>query len=156
MIIKALRLVVLCVGVVTFVYLTPPLRTAFASGPPQDDKGQKLYMQHCARCHGTDAKGHGPVATTLKTAPSDLTNIPKEGGKFPSIRISLVIQGEVGVTEIAAHGTREMPVWGQVFRAITPDKANAQLNVYALTKYIESLQKYERRMRGGRGLLSGL
>jgi hypothetical protein len=99
-------------------------------------------MQHCASCHGADAKGHGPVASTLKTAPSDLTNIPTEKGKFPSIRISLVIQGEVGQMEIAAHGTREMPVWGAVFRAIRPDKGVARLDVYALTKYIESLQKY--------------
>lgn len=139
--IKAIRLAVLCVGVATFVYLTPPLRTALASEPFQNDRGQKLYMQHCASCHGADAKGHGPVAPSLRTSPSDLTNIPKKGGKFPFSRIEMVIAGEVGQTEITAHGTRDMPVWGEVFRAIAPDKSHARLNVYALTRYIESLQK---------------
>lgn len=141
MIVKAIRLALLCTGVAMVVYLTPPVRNALASGPIPNDRGQKLYMEHCASCHGADAKGQGPVASVLRTPPTDLTKIPKEDGKFPSARISMVISGEVGQTEIAAHGTREMPVWGQIFRAIRPDRSTAKLDVYALTKYIESLQK---------------
>jgi mono/diheme cytochrome c family protein len=141
MVIKPFSLVVLCLGVAAFVYLTPPLRVASASGPAQNDRGRKLYMQHCASCHGEDAKGQGPVASSLKIAPTDLTNIPRTGGKFPFTRISMVIQGEVGETAIAAHGTREMPVWGEVFRAIRADRSVARLDVNALTRYIESLQK---------------
>jgi mono/diheme cytochrome c family protein len=141
MIVKAIRLALLCAGVAMVVYLTPGLRTALASGPAANDRGQKLYMEYCTSCHGADAKGNGPVASTLKTPPGDLTKITREGGKFPHARISMVIAGEVGQTEIAAHGTREMPVWGPIFRAIRPDKSTARLDVYALTRYIESLQK---------------
>ena len=76
----------------------------------------------------------------MTTAPSDLTTIRKEGGKFPRVRIRLVIAGEVGETELTVHGTREMPVWGRVFRFKEADKSAAALDVYALMRYIESIR----------------
>ncbi|WP_353236076.1 cytochrome c [Diaphorobacter ruginosibacter] len=35
--------------------------------------GQALFQQHCAQCHGADARGQGPLAGTLGRWPPDLT-----------------------------------------------------------------------------------
>jgi mono/diheme cytochrome c family protein len=98
--------------------------------------GRKLFMKHCATCHGTDAKGKGPVSAALKTGPPDLTIIKTPGEKFPTYRIATIIDGEKDVT---AHGTRKMPVWGTIFRRSEGDLLR-QANIYSLVKYIESIQ----------------
>lgn len=100
------------------------------------DKGRALFRQHCASCHGLDAKGSGPVAAALKSGPPDLTIIQTPGEKFPSYRVATIIDGEKDVT---AHGTRKMPVWGVIFRRTEGDLLK-QANIYALVKYIESIQ----------------
>lgn len=141
MIVRIIRLAVLCTGVAMVAYLIPPSRTALAGPAAANDRGQRLYIQYCATCHGVDAKGGGPVAPKLKTSPTDLTTIRKEDGKFPGVRIRLVIAGEVGETELTVHGTREMPVWGRVFRFKKADKSAAALDAYALMRYIESIQR---------------
>jgi mono/diheme cytochrome c family protein len=106
-----------------------------------NERGRKLFVQYCASCHGVDGKGQGPVAPTLRKPVPDLTQIAKKEGKFPGGRVSLVIGGEVGQTEVAAHGTREMPVWGKVFRSKRGDYGVGLLDVSVLTRYIESIQQ---------------
>lgn len=101
------------------------------------EMGSKLFMQYCASCHGTDAKGGGPVAASLKTPPSDLTRIEKVDGKFPTLRIQRVIQGE---DVVESHGTREMPVWGSFFRR-KGGEGFAKLDISNLTSYLESIQQ---------------
>ncbi len=101
------------------------------------EKGRQLYKQHCAACHGADARGNGPAAASLKVAPSDLTIIQKKGEKFPSYKVMTIIEGE---KVVPAHGSREMPVWGTIFRR-TKDEMRQHADIYALTKYIESIQK---------------
>lgn len=73
------------------------------------------YLSYCATCHGVDGKGDGPLAPTLKIAPSDLTVISKKNkGNFPYTMIRKTIESrELGLAR--AHGPREMPVWGPVF-----------------------------------------
>ena len=106
---------------------------------PKDpnERGKVLFVQHCASCHGTDGKGNGPVAASLKTRPSDLTLIQKAGEKFPSDKVSNVINGE---RVVSPHGTREMPIWGEVFRSRS-DVMSEKRDTYTLTKYLESIQK---------------
>jgi len=100
--------------------------------------GKELFQVYCAVCHGTDAHGKGPAAVALKTAPPDLTLLAKKsGGKFPLMRVSQVIQGDVVVI---SHGTREMPIYGDMFRDIRRDEAFVKLRVSLLTGYIESIQ----------------
>lgn len=36
-------------------------------------RGQALFQQHCQQCHGADARGQGPLASTLGRWPPDLT-----------------------------------------------------------------------------------
>ena len=75
--------------------------------------GSDLYRQYCAACHGPDGKGQGPLAASLKTPPADLTRIAeRNGGKFDEAALMSVIDGRRAV---AAHGPREMPVWGARF-----------------------------------------
>lgn len=77
------------------------------------DFGQSEYQSSCAACHGIDAKGNGPVATQLKTAPSDLTRLAeKNGGVFPFNAVYEIIDGR---KQVSAHSTRDMPVWGYSF-----------------------------------------
>jgi mono/diheme cytochrome c family protein len=74
------------------------------------DLGKKEYELQCAVCHGMDAKGDGVFNQVLKIVPPDLTVLAtKNGGVFPAERISSVIDGRV---EIASHGSRDMPIWG--------------------------------------------
>ena len=37
------------------------------------ERGQKLFGQYCANCHGKSGQGDGPVAAALKPSPSNLT-----------------------------------------------------------------------------------
>jgi mono/diheme cytochrome c family protein len=101
--------------------------------------GHDMYTAYCAVCHGTDGKGGGPAAEALKVPPTDLTTLSRNhGGEFPAERVGAVIRGQA---ELTAHGTREMPVWGQLFWTTSHGSAGeVQLRVRNLTEYIKSLQ----------------
>jgi mono/diheme cytochrome c family protein len=101
--------------------------------------GRETYNAYCASCHGLSGKGDGPVASALKTPPADLTTIARRaGGRFPAIRVFQSIEGSAMV---AAHGSKEMPVWGDVFRqSAGTNEAQVKLRVRNLTSFIESLQ----------------
>jgi mono/diheme cytochrome c family protein len=103
--------------------------------------GHSLYNELCAVCHGLDGRGDGPAATALAKEPKNLTQLARqEGGKFPFAAVRRYIEG---ADEVAAHGSRDMPIWGQVFRSVgglDGAKAEAQLRIQNLTRYIESIQ----------------
>ena len=90
--------------------LCDPLSSARSDTHPT---GEALYARYCASCHGTDGRGNGPVASSLKQPPPDLTTLAKRsGGHFDERQVMAVIDGE---RFVAAHGPRDMPVWGAVF-----------------------------------------
>jgi mono/diheme cytochrome c family protein len=102
--------------------------------------GPEMYKTFCAPCHGEDGKGNGPVAAGLKTAPTDLTMLAKKSnGAFPRERVRAYIEGK-GAKEIAAHGSREMPIWGDVFRGMANDPGAITYRLMTLTSYLETLQ----------------
>jgi mono/diheme cytochrome c family protein len=102
--------------------------------------GQEMYKTYCAVCHGTDGKGKGPAADALKVPATDLTTLAqKSGGKYPALKVSAVLRGE---QQLAAHGTKEMPIWGNLFWSISGGhESEVQQRITNLNKYIESLQK---------------
>ena len=104
------------------------------------------YEISCMPCHGIDGRGDGPRAKTLKTFPADLTQIAKRNnGDFPYKKIADIIDGRATV---AVHGPREMPVWGDRYRASAQTNETAawidhrvRAQIAALTKYLETLQQ---------------
>jgi mono/diheme cytochrome c family protein len=102
------------------------------------NEGVDLFTQHCAVCHGKDAKGTGPAAEALKKAPADLTQITRRNnGTFPELKVEQVIEG---LAPIAVHGTREMPMWGSLLNGSQHDEMMGKMRVFALMKYIEQIQ----------------
>ena len=113
--------------------------------------GQREYESKCAMCHGVTGEGDGWFAQHLKRTPSSLTQIQKNnGGVFPFDRVYQVIDGR---KEVAVHGPRTMPVWGNVYR-VESDKASGsaleqnfsddgivRARILALVEYISRLQK---------------
>ncbi len=113
------------------------------------DIGKEEYAVSCAGCHGTGGKGDGPLAAQLKTPPADLTTIQKKNtGVFPFDRVYDVVDGREAV---AAHGPREMPVWGNWYTTQaagvsfgfgTPQELEsfARGRIIALIGYVYTLQ----------------
>jgi mono/diheme cytochrome c family protein len=102
--------------------------------------GKGMFTAYCATCHGVTGKGNGPAAVALKKAPADLTAISaRNGGTFPENKVNRYI---TGMDEVAAHGSRDMPVWGTLFKSIdTNNPMTAELRVRNLTDYLKSIQK---------------
>ena len=102
--------------------------------------GAPLFQACCASCHGTDGKGSGLAAVVLTTKVPDLTRLAEvNGGTFPYDRVQRIISGDQPGTP--AHGSREMPLWGPIFKRIAWDQDLHRLCIYNLTKYVESLQR---------------
>jgi mono/diheme cytochrome c family protein len=103
--------------------------------------GAGLFRAYCAPCHGAEARGNGPVASSMRKQPPDLTLLSKvNGGVFPAARIRRIVEGR----EVASHGTREMPVWGDVFQtAREGGTALVGARIDAILRHLESLQMKE-------------
>jgi mono/diheme cytochrome c family protein len=106
--------------------------------PMESPDGKTNFEAYCAACHGTDGKGKGPALDALKVPPPDLTTYTKRYGKFSRTDIEAMIKGEG--PEVAAHGSRDMPIWGPVFRSMTSDQGLRTLRITNLVNYIEGLQ----------------
>jgi mono/diheme cytochrome c family protein len=107
--------------------------------PTSPASGKEMYTSYCAVCHGMDGKGGGPAASALKTPPADLTMLSKNnGGEFPALKVASILRG---TSELPAHGSKEMPVWGPLFRRMSGGhEGELQQRVANLTHYVESLQ----------------
>ncbi|HXJ39515.1 MAG TPA: c-type cytochrome [Bryobacteraceae bacterium] len=112
-------------------------RVSAAYTPP--GSGVEMFKSYCAPCHGLDAKGTGPAASALKKAPADLTLLSqKHNGKFPRLEVQQFIKGD---NSPAAHGSRDMPMWGELLRSLgTAQEPVVELRVRNLTDYVESVQ----------------
>lgn len=98
-----------------------------------------MYRSFCGSCHGIDGKGDGPAAAALKVSPGDLTLLARaNNGKFPEDRIVTML-GSMPGTE--AHGSKEMPVWGDVFRSRGEAQMIVTLRIANLVRHLESLQR---------------
>lgn len=110
-----------------------------AETPPT---GEALFLRYCASCHGASADGAGPLASSLRRPPANLTTIARRNaGRFDESRVMAIIDGKQGVAE---HGPREMPVWGDVFddelRAERYASYTTLLRTRALADYLRSIQ----------------
>ena len=117
--------------------------SAYAQERGTRPTGEVLYLRYCASCHGRDGKGSGPVAEALRQSPSDLTTLkPRAGGRFDEAYVMAIIDGR---RSVAAHGPREMPVWGAVFEEELKDQPYPQytglLQSRMLADYLRSIQQ---------------
>jgi mono/diheme cytochrome c family protein len=104
--------------------------------------GRADFLRHCAACHGADARGAGPTAPALTMPPPDLTRIAeRRGGTFPSREVAEIVDGR---RPLAAHGSREMPVWGRVFyvriHEASTEEEVVQGRLLVLVEYLKSIQ----------------
>ena len=105
--------------------------------------GRAEYERLCSNCHGDDARGHGPLAASLPTAPPDLTMIAaRSGGTLDAGEIAAFIDGRCA---IAAHGPREMPAWGNLFEAAAREdperEAAVRKRIDTIVAYLWSIQR---------------
>jgi mono/diheme cytochrome c family protein len=101
--------------------------------------GREIFQFYCASCHGPRGTGDGPVATSLRTQPPDLTTIASRKGYFPADDLRRFVAGAEPMP--SAHGSREMPVWGPFFRHLQPRDGLADIRVENVVSFVESLQK---------------
>jgi mono/diheme cytochrome c family protein len=87
------------------------------SAPPKNSrmaqaaKGKVHFQQYCVSCHGED--GTGIYIDSLNTQPANLTKLGSaKSDAFPILYVANVIDGRKMAKN---HGTRTMPVWGEVF-----------------------------------------
>jgi mono/diheme cytochrome c family protein len=108
--------------------------------PAISPSGRDIFMDRCSACHGEDGRGHGPAVGALKIAPADLTLLTKRNaGTFPAERVKNIVGDWVDIT---AHGSREMPIWGNLFHAKRPaDQQIATDRFRSLVSFLESIQR---------------
>ena len=114
------------------------------------DLGAIEFANSCAQCHGADAKGDGPVSPYLLNPPPDLTTLSlMNEGVFPLADVYSIIDG---TADVAVHGGRDMPVWGDRYMSemredVTAHYSWSEARAYALTRvlalveYISTIQQ---------------
>ena len=107
--------------------------------------GQQEFRHACAVCHGLGGKGDSVMTTLnlLTVRPPDLTQLSKKHqGQFPFWQVYRIIDGR---EEVKGHGTRDMPIWGEVFRqpegGKRADETGAIGRILALVYYLQSIQE---------------
>ncbi|MGZ5074551.1 MAG: c-type cytochrome, partial [Usitatibacter sp.] len=110
------------------------------------DVGKREYDSKCAVCHGVKGKGDGPYQGLGSQVIPDLTTLArKNGGVFPFQKTYEIIDGR---TELKAHGTRDMPIWGTEYRhdargavlEADPPEAVVRARILALNEYLYRMQ----------------
>lgn len=111
-------------------------------------KGRVSFNRYCASCHGAKADGSGSVAKFLKVPPADLRKITQRaGGEFPHERLVAIIDGR---EEVRGHGSREMPIWGDVLQsplsevapgAAEPGEQRAARMIDELVYFLKGIQE---------------
>jgi mono/diheme cytochrome c family protein len=136
---KTLRILALTSAVVLALW-------ALAQAAPGDDasnvaRGRAAYTLYCSSCHGKTGRGDGPVASTLKVTPADLTQLARAyDGKFPADRVYARIDGR---EPVVAHGPSEMPVWGLSFQdpgKVANQEPGVEARIRDLVAYLATLQ----------------
>jgi mono/diheme cytochrome c family protein len=135
-------------GMVVVWWLLLGVALAAAQRPPAVPSGAMreapyVFVRHCSACHGTHDRGDGPAAPALQPPPADLTRIAqRRGGHFPVAEIAAFIDGR---TAVPAHGSREMPIWGERFGEMggggSVGEEVVRGNLLVLIEYLQYLQQ---------------
>ena len=101
--------------------------------------GEQMFTTYCAVCHGTDGRGNGPAAAALKRQPTNLTQLAaKNNGNYPQLQVMGTLSGK----DVVAHGSQEMPIWGDLFKSLDiGNRQTVDLRLLNLTTYLQSIQE---------------
>ena len=112
--------------------------------------GKASYSANCVACHGEEAMGDGPMASSFDIAPPNLTTLSdRSGGVFPFSEVYQIIEGSDETMRAHADDSM-MPAWGDYFmkdsladRTMDPEDAEyvVQGRILALVYYLQSIQK---------------
>ena len=110
--------------------------------------GKMEFQKNCASCHGLGGKGDGPMLEFLKQTPPDLTMLSKSNaGVYPQDKVYAWIRDP---QKIRAHGTAEMPIWGdryskEIIEKYGPDYygpgSSVQERILELVFFLGSIQE---------------
>jgi len=110
--------------------------------------GKMEFQKNCASCHGMGGKGDGPLVEFMKQSPKDLTALSKNnGGVYPQ---AMVYEWIRDPQKIRAHGTEEMPIWGdrysqEIIEKYGPDYfgpgSSVQERILELVFYLGTIQQ---------------
>ena len=79
-------------------------------------------------------KGDGPYAGIIDTKVPDMTMLQKNNnGVFPFDRVYQTIDGRM---EVKAHGTRDMPIWGNEYNEKAAAYYSDYLRDYSATGFV--------------------
>jgi nucleotide-binding universal stress UspA family protein/mono/diheme cytochrome c family protein len=126
-------------GAVAIAVLLLPAR-ASAQQMTQSTPGSETFRTYCATCHGTSARGDGPLAPSMRRKPANLTEIAKRNGDvFPSELVFKIIDGR---QPVRGHGGPDMPAWGDAFSRSREagDAERVKSVIQSLVNYLESIQ----------------
>lgn len=102
----------LCAGLFYVSLTSCDAKPPKGSRAAQAQLGKEHFLKDCSSCHGTNAKGM--QIDSLDVMPPDLTRIMarRKTGEFPVMYVARKVDGR---TMPGAHGSRQMPVWGEVY-----------------------------------------
>ena len=75
------------------------------------EKGEGLFAQNCASCHGPAGRGDGPAAAALNPKPRDLTEKAYMAGLKEQYLMDIIRKGGAAVGKSAM-----MPPWGAAMK----------------------------------------
>lgn len=103
-------------------------------------RGRQTFSTYCQGCHGPEGRADGPVAPILSVELSDLTLLNAKYGQFPEELIRASIDGRA---EVQGHGTREMPVWGNIWNDPADPVAEERIRqqIDELVAFVASIQQ---------------
>jgi nucleotide-binding universal stress UspA family protein/mono/diheme cytochrome c family protein len=139
--VKAGAAKVIAVGVFALSMLLPGLAAAQdAAALTQSVPGSELFRTYCAVCHGSAARGDGPLASSMTRKPANLTEIAaRNGGAFPGELVFRTIDGR---NRVKGHGGPDMPVWGDAFARSRDGGGADQVRkmIQSLVDFLDSVQ----------------
>jgi mono/diheme cytochrome c family protein len=114
---------------------------AAPEAPASRTAGVAVFKTYCASCHGSEARGNGPLADKLRTAPPDLTLLARRNkGTFDAEMVGRIIDGR---KPVKFHGGPDMPVWGDAFKesheGYSEERVKARIE--SLVDYLRSVQQ---------------
>lgn len=117
-----MRFLLISANLFLLLALTVPINAQEPSFVPE--KGEEVYREHCARCHGVEGKGNGPDAAQLIVPP---TNFHRPESRAKS---DLDLRGAI--------------IWGLAFSPMHGwwDKMDVE-DIRAVTAYIRRMAPYD-------------